>query len=103
MSGNLLLALMQLVLAIVSTLVSIILLPFSWLIQQFLPEFDSGLNSIAGYYEYASTYMSWIINALGLPAIVITMVAGYYIFTWTITFSVWAVKLLISWKKALWA
>lgn len=102
LAGDFLLALFNIILAVVSGIVSVILWPFGVLIEAFLPELNTGLESISQIYTYASTYLSWILNAVGIPAVAITMIAAYYIFSFTITFTAWSLKLLLKWKKAIW-
>lgn len=103
LSGDILTALFQLLLAVLSSIVSVILWPFSLLIKQFMPEFDAGLASIADYYVIAAQYMGWLVNALGIPGFVLSLLAAFYLFKFSVTFIAWGVKLMIQWKKAVWA
>lgn len=100
--GNVLLGIFQVIMALVVTIVNLILYPFSLLISEFIPDLDNALSALADYFNYAGTYMGWLLNALAVPAAVVTMVAAYYLFSYSVTFGAWAVKLMIKWKKAIW-
>lgn len=102
MSGDILLGIFQVIMALVVTIVNLILYPFSLLINQFVPDLDQALAALAGYFNYAGTYMGWLLNALAIPGIVVTMIAAYYLFSYSTTFGAWAVKLMVKWKQAIW-
>lgn len=102
-AGDVVAGLFELILAFVSSLVKLILLPFSALIQFSMPDLSQALTQVSVFFDLAGTYMSWIIDSLAIPPIVVTMVAGYWAFVFTTTFGTWAIKLLLKWKKALWA
>lgn len=99
--GNYLLALIQAFLSVVSALISVILLPFTVLIETFMPSVNDGLSALAEIFVYANTYMAWLLNALAVPAPAILIISSYYIFAFTVSLSTWGVKLVLSWKKAL--
>lgn len=101
-NGDLLLALFQVIMGLIITIANIILLPFSILIAQFLPDLDNGLSNIADYFDYAAQYIAWVAHQLAIPYYVVTLIATYYLFIFTVTFGTWSVKLLLHWKKALW-
>lgn len=100
--GDYLLALFQLILGVVITIVNIIIWPFSVLISTLFPSLDGVFAAISQYFTYAAQYMAYILDMVGLPAIAVTLIAAYYFFTWTVTFAAWSIKLLIKWRKALW-
>lgn len=100
-NGDFLLGLFQVVLATLTSIVNVILYPFGLLIQLWLPALDEGLTALAGYFDYATTYMNWLIDAFAIPAPVLIMVSAYYFFSFTTSFSVWGIKLLLHWKKAI--
>lgn len=77
-----------------------LLLPFSMLIEQFLPELDGALVALSQYFGYASTYMSWIMSAFAVPTLAVTLLATYYLFTFTVSISTYSFKLLLKWKRA---
>jgi hypothetical protein len=94
-------SLIQILFAAVSLVVAVILYPFGLLIEQTIPALDGALLSIAELLTYIQTYSGWAVNALAIPAVVITMIVGLYTFTVMSTLGVWSVKLLIRWKNAI--
>lgn len=101
-AGNVISGIFTLVMAFVSSLVSLILYPFGLIVQTVMPDLDEALTALGQYFEYAGTYIAWLLDALAIPGIVVTMVAAYYLFVFTTTFGAWSIKLILKWKKALW-
>ena len=102
LKGDLLLALFLLILNVIASVVNVILWPFGVLIATLIPSLDGMLTALSEYFDYAATYLAWIIDAFNIPGIVITAISSYYFFRFTTTFTVWTIKLLIKWKVALW-
>lgn len=102
MSGDIIMGLFSLLMALLVTIVNLILYPFGLLISHLMPSLDSGLTQLAQYFDYASQYMAWVLNAFAVPSLAIVMVASYYLFAFSATFSTWTVKLIIKWKQAIW-
>lgn len=100
--GNVINGIFTLVMAFVSSLVSIILYPFSLIVKNVMPDLDTALSALGQYFEYAGTYLAWLLDALAIPSIVVTMIAAYWLFVFTTTFGAWSVKLILKWKKSLW-
>jgi len=84
-----------------SLIVSIILLPFSILLQGAMPDLDNALMQITAFFDLVATYIGWAFNATGVPSVVVVLVVGYFTFTVTMTLATWGIKLLLGWKKAL--
>lgn len=102
MHGDFLLGLFQVLMAVIVSIMNLILYPFSLLIKTYMPSLDQGLTALADYFDYAGHYMAWLLDAFAVPSIVVTMVAAYYLFVFTVTMSAWTIKLVIKWKGALW-
>jgi len=102
LSGDMLLALFYLILALISTIVSIILYPFSYIISSNMPAINAGLELLVQYFNYATTYLTWLLDALAVPVLAIILVSNYYLFMFTVSFVTWTVKLFIHWKGAIW-
>lgn len=102
LDGDFLLAFFQILMAVLVTIVNLLLYPIGLIISQFFPDLDQGLLQLANYFEYASTYMAWIMNSFAIPTLAVTIIVSYYMFTFTTTFAVWTVKLIIRWKQAIW-
>lgn len=101
-NGDLFLAIFQVIMGVILAIANIILLPFSMLISEFLPELDGALSNIASYFDLATTYLSWLLYQLAIPEFVVQLIATYYLFVFSVTIGSWSVKLLLHWKKALW-
>jgi hypothetical protein len=99
--GDYIQALIQAVFAVISGLITIILYPFSILISTFIPDLDQGLAAIAEMFNYAATYIGWIMNAFAIPGVAIALISSYYLFTFTVSLGTWGIKLVLAWKKAL--
>lgn len=104
LSGDLLLALFQLVLALIGTIVTVIMYPIGLLITTLMPDqtYWHISATIELYFDYATTYISWIIDAFAVPHIVLTIIASYYLFRFSLTFGLWTIKLFVKWKQAIW-
>ena len=99
--GDYVVALFQALMVTLMTIANIILYPFGLLIASVMPGLDSGLSALSQYFSYAQTYMSWIFSAFAIPAEAISIIAAYYLFSFTVSFGTWAIKLAFKWKKAI--
>lgn len=86
---------------VLMAIVSILLMPISILLAAMFPDFDGALNNIASLFGYASTYMSWLLDAFAVPPIVITLMVGYFTFTVISRLAFWGFKVGLNWKKAI--
>ncbi len=102
MSGDFFMGLFQLIMAVLVTIVNILLYPFGLLIKATIPSLDTGLAALADYFDYAGTYIAWVLNAFAVPSPVVIMLVSYYTFSYGITITAWTVKLIIRWKQAIW-
>ena len=102
MSGDFLLGLFQILMAVVVSIVNLLLYPFGLIIAQFMPSLNDGLAQVSQYFHFAGLYIAWVINAFAVPSLAITLIASYYFFSFSTTFATWTVKLIIKWKHAIW-
>lgn len=93
--------LFRLVIEVTMLIVGIILTPISALIAATLPDINNALLAIPILFEYATTYMGWIISAFAIPGLLLTFMVGYYVFTITTKLGVWPLKLALNWYRAL--
>lgn len=91
----------EIFMGIINWIVSIIIWPISMLIKQYFPPIDSALTSMATWIGHLTDYAGWVLNAFGIPAIVITLVVAYYTYTLGTSFAAFAIKQAIRWYKAL--
>jgi len=93
--------LLRMAIEVVMLLVGIILTPISALIALTLPDINNALLSIPILFDYANTYLGWILSAFAIPGILLTFMAGYYLFAITSKLAVWPFKLALNWYRAL--
>jgi len=93
--------LLRVVIEVVMMLVGLLLTPISALIATLLPDINNALLSIPILFDYANTYLGWVISAFGIPSILLVFVSGYYIFTVTSKLGVYPLKLALNWYRAL--
>lgn len=89
--------LIDMVLWLFISLVSVILLPFSLVIEKFIPALDGALASVSELFVMAGTYISYIIDAIAIPPVAINMVIAYYTFAILATLYVWMAKIGLKW------
>lgn len=82
-------------------LIDIILMPLDYLIRTVSPNLNNALLQIVEYYDYAGQFMGWVLSALSVPSTALVLAASYFLFKWTVSSSAYAIKLVLSWKRAL--
>lgn len=82
---------------VVSTIVAIIILPISFFIHTYMPAVDGAFGFINTYLNLATSYSGWVIDALGVPHIVILIVVAYYVFTTTVSIAIIPIKRALIW------
>lgn len=100
--GDFLLGLFQVLMAIVITVANIALYPIGFIIHGAMPQIDNMLGVLADYFDLAATYMAWVIDAFAIPVEVVTMISTYFLFKFTVSFSLWTFKLVLQWKRTIW-
>ena len=93
--------LIEMILWLFISLVSIVLLPFSLVIEQFVPALDSALSAVSELFVLAGTYVGYIIDALAIPPVAINMIIAYYTFAIMATLYVWMAKIGLKWLDTL--
>lgn len=101
LSANWLSTLIDMILWLFISLISVILLPFSLVIEKFIPNMDAAFSAVANLFDIASTYVGYIIDAIGFPPIAINMIIGYYTFVILATLYVWMAKIGLKWLDTL--
>lgn len=89
--------LIEMIFYIFISIISVILLPFSLVIERFMPALDAVLTSVDQLFTLASTYVGYIIDAVAIPPIAINLVIAYYTFAIMATLYVWMSKLGLKW------
>ena len=93
--------LFELIIQVIMSVVAILLLPFSIIISQTMPDFDMGLAAFADTLTLALTYMGWVISAFAIPSYLLVAIAGYYTFVVLSKLGVFGYKLGLTWYRAL--
>lgn len=88
-------------LAIVNSIVAVVFAPISLLIHNLLPGIEGLFTNISAWLLYATTYVGWVIDAFGIPSIVLSVVASYYVYKVGSSFAVYGLKLAVKWYEAL--
>lgn len=101
MSSSALSTLLQTLIAVVNQLVAIILAPISAIITALLPGVDGLFSNVSAWLIYATTYVGWVIDALGIPPVVISIIVSFYTFKLMSSFAVWGIKIALKWWEAL--
>lgn len=94
--------LINLIFQIVIGLTKVIIYPFGILVKTFLPDLDNALINISTYLDYVGSGIGWAKSAFAIPNTVIALIIAYAVFSFYLPFQLWALKLALSWKKALW-
>ena len=91
----------NLLLSFIAELTTFLLIPIDALITQILPDIDSVLSTITNIFNVATDNISFIADMTLLPPFAIYTICDYIIFKITIKFSIFAIKLALSWYRAL--
>lgn len=78
-----------------------ILAPIDTLIDQYLPQVNTMLDSITAFFTYISSYVSWALSAIGIDSTLIAIIVSYLVFKLTVPLLVNVVKTIIKWYYAL--
>lgn len=87
--------------SLIISLVNVILSPIDLLISQFLPSLDNALNGFASFLTTSSTYIGWVIDFVGIPTELISLIVSFYTFKLTVPLMFSAIKSAIKWYKSL--
>lgn len=82
---------------VVLTISNIILYPFYAVINAFIPNIDDFFGNLSGLFDIASTYMAWALDALLVPSGILILIYAFFIFRFTVQFTVWNIKRIIIW------
>lgn len=79
------------------TIFNIILWPFNQIIEAFMPDFTNAVNQLTVVFDYAGTYLGWILNAAAIPSTVLSLVVAYWVFVLSTKVAVWIPKTVLKW------
>lgn len=82
---------------ILLSIMSLILMPFYAIVDSLLPNVDDFFSTISDYFDLIGTYTAYGLDALMIPAIVLVLIYAYFIFKFTVQFTVWNIKRVVIW------
>lgn len=94
-------AIMQGIMSLIISLVSIILAPIDLLIQGVLPDLSSALSSVGNLFNLIGQSIGWGISVLGLSSETISLIVIYFTFKLTAPMLFYMIKLALSWYNKL--
>lgn len=84
-------------LGVIQVLVGIILTPLGLIIKTLIPSSEFVFDSIASFFDYAMTYIGWIIDALAIPSILLNYIILAFLFKIGLTSSIAGFKIGLKW------
>lgn len=92
---------LQGIMNLIVSLVSLILLPIDALITSALPNLSNALNSVSSFLNIALQSIGWVISLTGLSSNVISLIVIYYGFVLTAPLLFYMIKLALQWYDKL--
>lgn len=89
------------IMKLIISLVSLILVPIDALIDQFLPELGDLASLVGNYIGYCTQFIGWIIDAFFIHPVLVVGIIGYFTFKLTFWVTIHTVKLAIAWYNKL--
>lgn len=87
--GSSLGSIIQAIVTALVVVISYLMTPLVLLIQGFLPNLSGVLSSIAIWVGDIQTYLSYVVDALGIPPIVLQLVSAWIVFRLSISLYWW--------------
>lgn len=89
------------VLNVVISIMNLVLGIFDPIIEQTLPELDSGLVAISQMFEIVNNGVAFVLDISGLSDTAISLIIGYFVFVLTVPLTFSSVKLALKWYNSL--
>lgn len=86
---------------IIMVLVEVVLSPIDALISAAFPDLSVVISAIGTVFNYALSYINFLISCFGLSPLAIQILVLFYSFKLVVPFTVSAVKQAIKWYNAL--
>lgn len=94
-------AILKGVLSLVTSLLTIFLTPINSIIEKYLPEFSSFLETVANFFTTFSSKIGWILDSLFISSETISLLISILIIRITIPYLLSAVKLVVKWWRSI--
>lgn len=89
------------ILHVILSIVGILLTPIDFLISTLIPNLGSYTANIVNFFGSVTNYLGWAMSAIGINAIVATLLVGFWTFKLTAPAFVWVFKLVFKWYRTL--
>lgn len=94
-------ALINGIIKLIMSLVSVLTAPIDMIIEQALPDLSNALNSFASVLTLITDVMGWVISLTGISTTAISLIVTYYVFKLTTPILFSSIKAAIKWYKTL--
>lgn len=94
-------SILQGIMSLIISLVSIILAPIDLLIQSALPDLSNALTSVGNFFNLIGSSIGWGISVLGLSNETISLIVLYFTFKLTAPLLFYMIKLALAWYNKL--
>lgn len=85
----------------VYNLIDTLLLPIDTIINQYVPDLGSALQTFSNLLDYVLGFIGFCVDASGLDSIAILLIITYFTFSLTVPLAIWVIKVVIKWWHAL--
>ena len=89
------------VMSLIMTLVTLITAPIDAIIEQFLPDLGDALSAFGAVLDLIGDVMGWVISLVGIPQEALSLIVAYYVFKLTTPILLSSIKSAIKWYKSL--
>lgn len=94
-------SLLQGIIKLIISLVTVILSPIDNLIQSALPDLDTGLTAVGNFFNLIGNGIGWVISLTGLSNETLSLIVMYFTFKLTAPMLFYMIKLALSWYDRL--
>lgn len=94
-------ALLNGIIKLIMSLVSVLMVPIDNLIATFLPSLDNAFTAFGNLLNLIGSVIGWVVSLTGLSSESISLIIAYYTFKLTFPLAVHTIKSAIQWYKAL--
>lgn len=94
-------ALLQGIIKLIISLVTVILSPIDNLIQSALPDLSNALTAVGSFFNLIGNGVGWVISLTGLSNETLSLIVMYFTFKLTAPMLFYMIKLALSWYHRL--
>lgn len=89
------------IITLITSLVSLILSPIDSLITQYLPGLSNAFSLISNFFTMLGNIIPWVLSYLGITTTTITICIDLIVFMYTAPYLIHSIKLAIKWYNSL--